>query len=247
MLHIIKNEPSNEIKEMVIKITKTEEWASADEENTELLRQYFDRLNKQILRERLVKEQHGLCAYCMKRIKSAPESMNIEHFVPIKGHKDKVLEYKNMLGTCKGGSDETSSTNRILCCDASKGDQMISIDPTDRDIVGKIRYNRDGRVYIYPEDPKLQYDIDHVLGLNGKLDEKGNTMEDTATRIVKGRRDAYRNYSTFISALEKKYGNNKSRINTEINKRIREIENSDEYPEYAGVTLYFLKRRVRVR
>lgn len=37
----------------------------------------------------------------------------------------------------------------------------------------------------------------------------------------------------------------KERMHTEIRKMIEKIENSDEYPEYAGVMLYFLKRRLR--
>ena len=172
MLHIQKGAPPKELAEKIIEITKSDEWKKAEEDNSVLLRSFFDKLDKQSLREMLVKEQHGLCAYCMKRIEPDAK-MNIEHFIPIKGHKRTVLDYKNMLGCCKGGGDEAEAKNRLLCCDAAKKDQEITIDPRDKPMMEKIRYRKDGRIYVSPEDKALQHDIDFVLMLNGKLDKDG--------------------------------------------------------------------------
>ena len=245
MLYIKKSAPSNDIKEMILTITKTDDWKSADEGNTELLRHYFDLMDKQVLRESIVREQHGLCSYCMKRIKPDADNMIIEHFVPIKGHKASALDYNNMLGSCKGGTDQNNSSNRVLCCDSKKEERELHIDPRNKEMMARIRYRKDGCITLDPPDETLQNEIDHVLGLNGKLDEEGKMCSDTATQIVKGRRDAYTRYTVFMNALQKKHGNNETKIRSLINKRIEEIENSAEYPEFAGVTLFFLKRRLR--
>lgn len=246
MLHIQKNSTSNELTERVLEITKSDDWKNADENNTTLLRSFFEKLNKQLIREGLVREQHGLCAYCMKRIE--PDgSMNIEHFISVKGHKELVLDYKNMLGCCRGGSDESMSGQRVLCCDASKKEQEITIDPRDKTMMERIRYNKNGRVYVDPEDGKLQHDIDHILMLNGKLNDDGSLNRDTSTHIVMGRRSAYKSYENYVKALHKKYGDNQTKIQSVIRRRIAEIESMEMYPEFAGVLLYFLKRKVHAK
>ena len=244
MLYIHKETAPVELTEKVIEIIKSDEWKTADENNVVLLRSFFDRLDKQIIRDALVKEQHGLCAYCMKRIE-ANDKMNIEHYRPIKSSKDHVLDFSNMLGCCKGGRDETSKEQRVLCCDAAKKDQTITIDPCNRSMMEKIYYRKDGRIYVNSADKKLKYDIDHVLQLNGILDKNGNMKRDTSTQIVMGRRVAYRNYENFMQALHRKFGNNESKIKTYVRKRIEDIEALETYPEYAGVILYFLRRRMR--
>ena len=243
MIYVKKELPSKEITEAIVEITKSDEWKSANENDSTLLRSFFDKLDKQPIRESLVREQHGLCAYCMKRIEP-DEKMNIEHFLSVKGHKNSVLEYGNMLGCCSGGSDEEVTGQRILCCDASKKEQEITIDPREKTMMDRIRYNKDGRIYVYPEDKKLQKDIDSVLMLNGKLNDDGSLKRDTSTQIVMGRRGAYRNYENLMKTLHKKYGKNQSKIQSVIKKKITEIEEMKKYPEFAGVLLYFMRRRV---
>ena len=242
MLYIKKGIPPREMSEKVIEITKTNEWKSAKEDNTDLLRSYFDLLDKQLIRESLVEEQHGLCAYCMKRIEPN-DKMNIEHYRPVNGHKEKALDYNNMLGCCKGGSDKGMYENRVLCCDAAKKNQKITINPREKAMMDKTRYRKDGRIYIYPENPVLQKDIDQVLCLNGKLNKDGSLKQDTSTHIVLGRREAYRRYEFFMRELNKKYSGNESKIQSCVLKKISEIENMKNYPEYAGVLLFFLRRR----
>lgn len=243
MLYIQKGIPPKEMTEQVIEITKSDEWKNASKEDPMLLRSFFDGLNKQPIREMLVKEQHGLCAYCMRRIET-DEKMNIEHFLPIKGYKDKVLDYGNMLGCCRGDDGNEMDGSGTLCCDAAKKDRMITIDPRNQKMMEKIRYNRDGRIYVDPKDETLQHDIDHILMLNGKLNKDGSLKCDTSTHIVMGRRTAYRKYEKYMEALDKKYRGNKSKIQSSLKKRISELESREIYPEYAGVLLYFMRRRL---
>ena len=246
----IQKEPlkSREVFESIIEITKTDEWKNADNNDTALLRSFFDRLDKNPIRDQLVREQHGLCAYCMKRIRP-DNSMAIEHFAPVSDHKDKVLDYGNMLGCCRGGSEEKIKGQKEFCCGASKKEQPITIDPRKKSLMDMIRYRKDGRIYVGSKDAelneKLQKDIEFILMLNGRLNKDGSLKSDTSTQIVMGRRLAYRGYKSFMDALSKKYKGNESRIKVAVRKKIDEIENMEQYPEYAGVTLYFLKRRIR--
>ncbi len=241
MIYIKKGTSPKGMEEKVIEITKSDEWKNADSENASLLRSFFDQLDKQPIREALVREQHGLCAYCMKRIET-DEKMNIEHYSPVKGYKDNVLDYGNMLGCCNGGSREDEK-HKVLCCDAAKKSVQIMVDPRDKAMMERIRYNKKGRVYVYPEDKKLQNDIDCVLKLNGELNNDGSLKRDTSTHIVMGRRQAYRDFEVFMNVLDKKCKGNKTKIQSVVKKRIAEIERMEQYPEYAGVTLYFLRRR----
>ena len=245
MIFIKKGKMPKVIETRVIEIKKSDEWKAAENKEDALLRGFFDQLDKQQIRENLVAEQHGLCAYCMKRIEPS-EKMNIEHYIPIKGHKESVLDFNNMLGCCKGGSDVYESKHKVLCCDAAKKDQRITIDPRSAIMMSKIRYNKSGKIYVYPHDDVLQNDIDIILGLNGELNKDGSIAKDTSTGVVMGRREVYRSYELFIKKLYDKYKGNTSKISLCIKKKISEIEGSNQYPEFAGVLLYFLKRKLNV-
>ena len=75
-----------------------------------------------------MKEQHGLCAYCMRRIHN-DSSTTIEHWVPLSQNKEQALQYSNFLGVCHGGRKSETDDNKILCGDASKEETAIRISP----------------------------------------------------------------------------------------------------------------------
>jgi hypothetical protein len=60
---------------------------SKDEANL-IRKNYFDKLNKRRVREALIGEQHGLCAYCMTRIENN-KFTTIEHWYPLSKSKKK--------------------------------------------------------------------------------------------------------------------------------------------------------------
>lgn len=138
-------------------------------------------------------------------------------------------------------ADLTGNVQRILCCDASKDEKEIAIDPTDERQMKLIKYKTNGEIYTDPEDKRLETDINQVLNLNGLRDQNGELITDTSTQLLKGRRDAYEQCRTFFRMLDQK---NKFTSNM-IKKRIDAIEKQDEMPEYAGVTLFFLKKKYR--
>ena len=235
MLYIKKSQPSKEAVNEINRVRR-EQKALLEKRDHQIARKAFDCLDKSLIRECLIKEQHGLCGYCMRRIEN-DATTTIEHWEPIERNVDGVLDYGNMLGVCDGGSKvkeaDIEDGRRILCCDAAKGNQEITISPYNKDHMDKIRYHEDGTIYTHPRDEILERDINDVLHLNGE-----NGL-DTSTRLLHGRRETYRSYFNEM----KRHGNKISRAY--IEKRIKAIKSKDEYPAFAGVILYLLKRKLR--
>ena len=241
MLYIKKDLMPKKIQEQVIKIEKTEEWKGLNENDTKGIRACFDSLDKELIRTELVKEQHGLCAYCMRKIDDS-SSTTIEHFRPIRNKLD-ALNYNNMLACCDGGRN--SKGTKVLCCDASKGDQEITFGPFDESFINSLRYTKDGYIYTCPKNADAEHDINDILRLNGIRDEKGCLKYDTATQLVAGRKHTYRNYSLIMEKLDKKAGGNQVKMAMSIRKLISQLESQDTYQEYTGMLLYLLKNRLK--
>ena len=240
MLLIQKRATPRSLNEQVIGIQKSEEWRRISDDDTDSIRSFFDSLDKKTIRENVVAEQHCLCAYCMRRI-NADNHMVIEHFKPI-NNKKYALDYQNMLGCCDGGRSRDKSDQKVLFCDASKENTDLTIDPRDKAFIDSIKYTRDG--FIQSSNTEADRQINDILCLNGIRDKKGNLKYDTATQLVAGRRNVYRCFSRQMETLNGRF-KSKGKMHTEIKKMIEKIENADSYPEYAGVMLYFLKRRLR--
>lgn len=113
--------------------------------------------------EALLREQGGLCAYCMARINIA--TIHIEHWVPQKGEHyadqytqeecDKLaIDYRNMLGVCPGGEGRS---DKYTTCDRHRKNLHITIDPRQQWMVDSLQYMRDGR--ITSSDPGINHDI----------------------------------------------------------------------------------------
>lgn len=242
MLYIEKGRVPAEVLAKVNDIKRSPEWRSIQEGDTNAVRLQFDMLPKEQIRESLIKEQHGLCAYCMKRIHNNGLSTTIEHFVPLSKDKDSALEYSNMLAVCDGGKNTSVEGKRILCCDACKKDEdEMTVNPLNKYMMDKICYMSDGTIYTYPYDEQLEKDINKVLCLNGKLDKKGYRIADTTTEVVRGRREAYRWSQDFLKELNR----NHKCTSTVVKKKMDEIYNAEERREYAGVVLFYLNKKYK--
>lgn len=69
MLYIVKEGLPNDVNRKIIELRKSEEWKSVKEGDTEAIRRVFDtNFPKNDVKEILLREQHGICAYCMRRI-----------------------------------------------------------------------------------------------------------------------------------------------------------------------------------
>ncbi len=79
MLYIEKEGLPNDINRKIIELSKSEEWKSISEDDTTAIRNAFDNdFPKNEVKEILLHEQHGICAYCMRRIRMDNHS-RVEH------------------------------------------------------------------------------------------------------------------------------------------------------------------------
>jgi len=118
---------------------------------------------KQQLRESLVKEQRGLCCYCMGRISSTNSKMNIEHWHSQAQYPDEQLSYNNMLASCKGNAGQPPNSQH---CDCRKGKNEISRNPSNPNdrVEDIVQYNSNGT--ISSTDTQFNEDINNILNLN---------------------------------------------------------------------------------
>ncbi len=239
MMYIEKQRPDQLVLDKIAEIKRTDDWKRAG--NTKAVRKCFEQLPKSELRENMLRDQHYLCAYCMKRIENDSHTP-IEHWYPLSKDKEGALDYDNMLCVCKGGSDTELSVGekRILCCDAHKGETEIKLSPFNRKYMEQIKYTRSGT--IYTDDVDLDAEINVVLRLNGLLNAEGTLICDTTTCLVKGRRDAYEQYCTIVETLDRRG----KLTSASVKKQIDEILLEKKRKEFAGVLVFFLLKKYRL-
>ena len=252
MLYIEKKNPSLATRRELARIKSTPEWKSIPEGDTKAIRDQFDMLDKSIIRPDLLSEQHHLCAYCMRRITNHGSSTHIEHREALNKHKDKALDYNNFLGVCDGGAGVDISGRRVLSCDANKSktdgkNTEFVLNPYDPLMMSGIVYTKDGFIKFVNPGPydevtcnKISVELNYTLQLNGKLDSNGTFVQDTATQLVKGRKDALINADTIIRALDKKHRLNSHYLTLEIQR----LKNKPMRDQYIGVTLFRLQRKL---
>lgn len=179
--------------------------------------------SKNVLKEYLIKEQGGLCAYCMTRINL--NNSTIEHYIPrngINGDMSKSLDYDNLFAVCM---NERNSGEKSRHCDVSKGDNLITIDPRKESDILQIKYKRDGE--IYSDNGDFENDLNNTLNLN-------------VTTLRKNRRSA------LDSALKSMARINKNTWKEEyVKKHLKALEQRAEKTEYIGIIVYELSKRLK--
>ena len=188
MMYIVKQKPEQQLLTEIAKVKSDPEWRNA--KSTEAVRACFDKLPKEVLRKNILKDQHYLCAYCMKRIENDFHT-TVEHYNPLSKYWSEALNYDNMICVCDGGRDVelAEGEKRLLCCDAYKEDTELVINPFMQAHIQQIKYLKNG--IIYAENSQFNEDINERLKLNGDINEDGSLKCDTSTGLVKGRRAAY--------------------------------------------------------
>jgi len=114
---------------------------------------------KDDLRNALLLEQGDICCYCMQRIKI--RKMKIEHWKSQTDFKSLQLNYNNLLGACLGGKGQR---RHLQHCDTRKGNERITINPTDKNCETFIKFSRSGE--IYSDNKDVDRDINETLNLN---------------------------------------------------------------------------------
>jgi len=133
-------------------------------------------------REALVAEQRGVCCYCTDRTEATEAGMKVEHHTPQHGPhggRDRDLDWSNLLGACRGEAPPPRGRGaKMLHCDSAKGEDSVSINPTNPSHMAAIEYERGGRVT--SSRPEHQAEIDHTLRLNIEplLDRRKDALVD---------------------------------------------------------------------
>lgn len=172
---------------------------------------------KQSLHRSLIEEQGHICCYCGKRI-SEPDS-HIEHLRPQSKYPDLSLDYRNLLASCQGISNQNGQKNikKIPChCGHFKGnwfDENLMVSPLTKQCENRFRYLADGQ--ITGEDKaatktieKLNLDVDLLRASRSKaidaiIDNMDSLTSSDVDKLIQGFKNLNQNgyYTEFSMAI----------------------------------------------
>lgn len=244
MIYIQKRTPSRSIIEEISQLKRSAEWKNLPEvppndkdekkKYTSILRDMFGKLDSDELRRLTLAEQHGLCAYCMRQIDNSRFSTKIEHWYPLSLSKKEALNYNNFFAVCSG--KDQSNGKVYSCCDESKASKIITIDPRNLAMMRKIYYGSNGEIKFDLEDSfppevkgKIEEEFQMVLWLN-----------KASSGLVDGRKAVYESCKKSVEKLIK--GKTRSDAITAVKRKTEKLQNSENYPAYAGVMLFYYVR-----
>lgn len=190
----------------------------------------FENAPKDVLRLSLLKEQGGLCAYCMRRVSFTPgesTATRIEHLKPRalsvkEGNEEETLSYGNMVLCCDGDI----ARNGEFHCDRSKGDSIIHFNPFDQAVIDTISYSsKDGT--IKSSNPLYDRELNEILRLNH------SRLEINRLAVLKG----------LIIEIGKRKWRRKDVVD-KLNYYSGRTANGQLH-EYCGVIVWYLNRKLR--
>ena len=178
----------------------------------------------------LVREQGGLCAYCMCRIpeRKGTPSCTIEHIVPqseCKNNPEKAIDYRNMLAVCSGNRNATSDADKT--CDARRKNQKLNLNPLDKSTLKWIKYKSDGR--IFSDDAVTDKELDDVLNLNCI----SRQLPDCRKKALE----------EMLLVIKKKYPSGS--IKEYCLRLLDHYRNDDPKKPYVGILIYWLERHCK--
>lgn len=163
------------------------------------------------VRDRLVNEQGGLCAYCMckiPRIDVGPQitPIIIEHMkarnLPSGLNAEQGLDYNNLVATCNGNrASHGKRTLADLTCDAHKENiKLKKVNPCKPETLVTILYTLDGK--IDATDPDIKFDLIDTLNLNCPssplIAERKSALDSLIADIGKATEEELLQYCTQI-------------------------------------------------
>jgi uncharacterized protein (TIGR02646 family) len=174
------------------------------------------------LRAALVAEQHGICCYCMQRIRPHADSMKIEHWHCRDHYPTEQLDYGNLLGACKGNEGQPGKEQH---CDTHKGNLALSRNPANpaHRVEELVRYLGDGR--ITSSDAQFTQELDKVLNLNLAF------LINNRKAVLDGFIQSLPAAGTLSKAIWQK--------------KLKEWSEAPEMREYCGVVLYWLRKKLK--
>ena len=141
------------------------------------------------------------------------------------GKPNLTLDYNNILASCTGGEKGHKKQQH---CDESKRNSEITLNPTNRTMMDKIKFDSSGR--IFTDDAQLDADIE-VLNLNNQ--------------------DLVRERQVVLDVLKKKIS--KASIGKTISKSFLtmalkdwESRENNRYRPLCQVAIYYLSKKVKI-
>jgi uncharacterized protein (TIGR02646 family) len=203
-------------------IQKSPEPKSLTEHRCNTNTDYDNYAEKDDLRASLVSEQRGICCYCMQRIQPNSDKMKIEHWQCQDLYPERQLDYKNLLGACKGGEGKKKDNQH---CDTKKGNLALTFNPAEpsHDVEDKIRFLGDG--IITSNDFQFDREINQVLNLN-----RGTLV---------------RNRKAMLEALQQGFMRTNP-SNTELQKELGKWngDKGGDLDPYCQVVVYYLRKKI---
>ena len=177
------------------------------------------------VKQALLRDQGGICAYCMRRIDLG--SSHVEHIVPQaegRGSDDPLsVDYGNMLAVCDGFKGDDNG----LTCDRARGNKHMTVNPLKPQTLVDIRYFRYGR--IRSERSEIMDDLTKTLNLNQET-------------LRKNRKAVIDELGRYFNRLDEK---GKS-VRAHCKKQLDALKSeTTKKSEYQGVRIYFLEKRLR--
>jgi uncharacterized protein (TIGR02646 family) len=116
------------------------------------------------LRTALVRDQHGLCCFCMQRVEAAvaPElKVKIAHWMPQQADAARALDWANLLAACPGNEGAPKDRQH---CDTRQGSRVLRLSPSEPTHIASLSYTVRGEIRTSRDD--LRDDLDSTLNLN---------------------------------------------------------------------------------
>jgi uncharacterized protein (TIGR02646 family) len=116
------------------------------------------------LRNALVRDQHGLCCFCMQRIEAAVAPalrVKIAHWMPQRVDEARDLEWSNLLAACPGNEGAPPARQH---CDTRQGDRVLRVSPCEPTHISSLSYTSRGEIRTSRDD--IRDDLDKALNLN---------------------------------------------------------------------------------
>lgn len=189
---------------------------------------YDNYKEKDDLRNAILEEQGYLCCYCMQRIRIKEgelleHKMKIEHWKPQSLYDHLQLDYKNLFGACLGNKGQPKHLEH---CDTKKGDELITINPTDPVCEAWVKYSSSGE--ISSDEMRINNDLNITLNLNVE------TLVKNRKRVLdEALKNFYQNHpqSTWTKAI--------------LEREIRKWSpTKGPYKEYCQIVVFHLKKKL---
>ncbi len=187
---------------------------------------------KKIIENALYREQGGICAYCMRKLKA----VRIEHWYPqnckIDPIKGKLLsiEYANFLGVCSGyiydkGVDGKAVKSETFCEGTPRGNTLLTVNPTNENIINQLIFTETGVISCL--DDSIDKDLKTTLNLNVGLLKNFRKNE----------------WAAVVMSISIKSKSKKKLDVLKAELAIYETKTDGVFREYCQVAIYYLKKR----